>query len=891
MEDQKRSSTSMVEMKSLTAALAAVLPAGPSSAVQSEPVQNLADRTSRDNREGVEGCLNALFELLEVYGLRSRNSDGNVRRAFARTADHWAMAADLLGEGGWMKWAKYKFAAYFHSQTTQLDRIVPCPVKDFQDSPSIIATGVVGRFANRLTRDPTHRNSFLASILQTKKGCPRPSKMIVEAGVKKACEALTTDRPPVGGGALVDWADIPLDGDLRVANNLSRSEVEAQLRRTVREIFGRAWYSNTDRQRPYFPSTSATYTSSRDRGGQLSDIRKVAESVGIKHHKVDGLAPSLVRFKHGTTEEYIGAPRTVMVADLTRLEDEFERLYDAVLEKAATEEQNVKPVGLAESLKVRVITKGPPATGFVLKPLQKFLWRTLKVHPSFELIGKPVSKWDIHNRMGAKLHDNEAYLSGDYSDATNQMAPWVSDCIVDELARVVQLRPEEHRLFKLALTGHVIDCDNVLKAQRWGQLMGSVVSFPVLCIANAALCRWSLEVTYDKIIDLANTTLMVNGDDCAFRTTKAGLEHWKRITAFAGLNPSIGKFFFSREFVQINSVNFMRKEESPLEESPSGKMRVCNFEMTPYVNLGLLVGLKRSGEKVGADAAADSPTSLGVRCRDLISCAPEGTRVQLLHRFIEHHRPLLNSIRLPWFVPEKWGGIGLPIVRDKTGRALYGGMTRLDRQAIARMREQPDKYPVGRLPAEAPWDVHKYIMQRMPSPKSWAPTKHDALRRSLPTPEREDSSRLVKESAVKEVNHGLMAGDDPNYDREYQRVYAALAVDSFFTVPTLQSSADVDSDRLRVLKRNEKAWDRAVHSGNLPPPLSITLVRSENQAKAIVPFTIHSHHTPSMARISRVIDGEWSEPPLSEDEFEDLGIQQDEREVVADWNPPEFIDW
>ncbi len=95
--------------------------------------------------------------------------------------------------------------------------------------------------------------------------------------------------------------------------------------------------------------------------------------------------------------------------------------------------------------------------------------------------------------------------------------------------------------------------------------MGSIVSFPILNIANAALCRLSLEESDHKRRKFRLTNqaypksgkiapLRVNGDDCLLRGHKTRLRvSWEENTAFAGLSSSIGKTYFSPIFCTINS--------------------------------------------------------------------------------------------------------------------------------------------------------------------------------------------------------------------------------------------------------------------------------------------------------------------------------------------------
>jgi len=790
----------------------------------------------------IDGCVAATFDLLEIFGMDRRNGQGpkseSVRRSYNQTLKHWRKASEELGEGGWMKFAKWKFAAFFFSHTSQVfpQDGPPCPLGVGRDCAGQLCCGSAGRFALRLVRSRLS-DEFLASILQVKKGCPRPGKKLVEAQVQKSKAALTTKQPSKPVTWLRDWAEVDEKFPVNVPLVNSRENHEEQLRRTVDEIVDVYLAQHPDgycaksRYDLFFPSTSASSTNTVDEGGAYMDIHELAQSEGLVHDlkfhpgRISKPHPPVkVHYRTSEEEEHIGAPRVRIQADMTDLEATFGDFYERTMKRAIKETPSVTPVGLAESLKVRVITKGPAYTGFVLKSIQKFLWKMLRSHPVFALIGKPVDRWEILNRLGMKLPDDEFYLSGDYSAATDNLAPWVSESIARRLSLRLGFTSDEETLFVRALTQHVFyDDQKVALPQQWGQLMGSVVSFPVLCIANAAMCRWSIEVAFQKVLSLKQTTLMINGDDCAFRTTKLGLQVWKEITSFGGLSPSVGKFFASRSFVQINSTNFIRLEVPLFAEDPvTGKRREMPFSQTPYVNLGLLYGLKRSGEVVGVDSVVSDTSSLGSRASELLKCCPPELTMNLYKIFLLHHKKVLQhvspshkapgitsgsrSVRMqgttvPWYMPESWGGVGLPIIQGTKHVP-----TDLDRRVAARLQERPDQFPVSRPPVDAMWTTHKNILKRLP------------------------------EGQLSSAPHDVEV---------YNRVYRGLAVEQLFQNVQVMRSEDemvsASKRRLQLLRRNEKSWNNARrNSGGLPPPLSIATIISSSPPKLVPVMDVSS---------------------------------------------------
>jgi hypothetical protein len=276
--------------------------------------------------------------------------------------------------------------------------------------------------------------------------------------------------------------------------------------------------------------------------------------------------------------------------------------------------------------------------------------------------------------------------------------------------------------------------------------------------------------------------LLINGDDCLFRIPEHGQRIWEEICSFGGLKPSIGKFYCSREFVQINSTNYLRRDEPLMVKYDNAAgQRLQYFSLVKYVNMGLMYGLKRSGGKTSAtDQSAED--GIGSRCRDLIASCPDHLRVIVMEKFLRHHKKTLDTVRVPYYIPESYGGLGLPPLRDASGAWIERrSPSKLDRRILMRILEDPKKYPVGRTPAATPWKLHQRVMKRLP--------KHEVF--------------------------------DPSEEeyRNYQSLYSLLTVESLF----VEKFDDIysEDDRHGCLRRNERSWKRAERSENLPPPCSV----------------------------------------------------------------------
>jgi hypothetical protein len=89
--------------------------------------------------------------------------------------------------------------------------------------------------------------------------------------------------------------------------------------------------------------------------------------------------------------------------------------------------------------------------------------------------------------------------------------------------------------------------------QNTGQLMGSPLSFPLLCAINF-ICYWlSIEEYTGAIIKLEECPVRVNGDDIIFRSNTEHYAIWKRYISEVGFTLSLGKNYIHSTILTINS--------------------------------------------------------------------------------------------------------------------------------------------------------------------------------------------------------------------------------------------------------------------------------------------------------------------------------------------------
>jgi hypothetical protein len=615
------------------------------------------------------GSLHSLILLCETYGFKPIGKEDFL--LYPDTLNHWQLCSV---ECSWMKFLKYKIASFFsyHGGHAPL----PKPFKA-DDNPAHICGGRLGRFMHKLAVS-RRSDSFLQSILYSKGGMPRPGKLEVEEGVRKTFKLITTKQAE---------PQISLYG-------ISKERVLLEIRRTARDVINGKKFTPIMQYSPNAPSFNANYTDARSVLGTFGTMVKknlisdpdpemqwnlsglVLDMLGntpdqdatesmFKNRPLD-LSSSFTRDLSDEQYSKIGDIDDFSLSShiFSQLNSTYRRVYTQMLLLANKEDARVILVGLAEALKIRTISKGPASTYFVLKPLQQFLWSCVEKSSCATFIGTPITSELLSNVFKNKKFFNplagDKILSADYSDATNNIDPDASFAALDEMCLAAGVSEELSLLGKKALTGHyVFDPDlrgkgdksvgdQAYSRQEWGQLMGSPMSFPVLCVINLAVYRLSMELCAGHKIALKDAALSVNGDDAVLGGGEMLEEIWSTTCALIGLVPSVGKVYFHKTYLNMNSAGF-RMDPVTL-----------NCTRIKHVNMGLMMGLGRSAPMNGGppDIYADVG-NYGVQLHDLIATCPTGME-RVCHEMFIRLRPLLKKIRVPWYVPKEYGGLGFP---------------------------------------------------------------------------------------------------------------------------------------------------------------------------------------------------------------------------------------
>lgn len=413
--------------------------------------------------------------------------------------------------------------------------------------------------------------------------------------------------------------------------------------------------------------------------------------------------------------------------------------------------------------------------------------------PVFELIGETISSRSVMDVVN-DIQPGEKPLSGDYSDATNQIESWVCNEITDELQDTIELTKDERIMVDRSLTEHIMELRDEsgrveidVKQQTNGQLMGSILSFLWLCIANVTLVRMSVERSRDEEIKLEDLKAKINGDDCLFNVNKLGKSCWEHWGGLMGLNPSVGKVFYTTEFVTLNS-----------------RMYTLDGNEVEFISLGLLYGTAKS-VRLGMNKAKmqfEGIEDIGVRNYWLMQACPKDRRVVVQKEFIHRNEELLKNKLLSgidWFMPTWSGGLGLcDVASDGTIlNPIYPGI-------IGNPKPQYDddflptgtyKQFIDRCNDRSQHYKSRCALYNMVT--NWSKTKFRPMAwSSMKLPENLNMYNIVQSRLPSKPAEKLVFGDKPIEGNVYDKVFGLFTLEAYFTNEDVHDKIKGDFARL-----------------------------------------------------------------------------------------------
>jgi hypothetical protein len=208
-----------------------------------------------------------------------------------------------------------------------------------------------------------------------------------------------------------------------------------------------------------------------------------------------------------------------------------------------------------EALVVQSAGKPRPLTKFehtalFLKPLHKTIYQWLS-KKTWLLRGDPTAS-ALHR---AGFREGLGVLtSGDYKSATDNLPIEVMESSLRVLLDNAVIIPQN--IIKRAMGA----CRPLLRYEdeefelKKGQMMGSYLSFPFLCLQNYLAFRWSMRGERRRI------PVLINGDDILFQSSPAASSRWMEVVGGLGLQVERTKTSVSSRFGSLNSTLFEWKD-------------------------------------------------------------------------------------------------------------------------------------------------------------------------------------------------------------------------------------------------------------------------------------------------------------------------------------------
>lgn len=453
---------------------------------------------------------------------------------------------------------------------------------------------------------------FCHDLQETKRGCPVVPSDFVEEALRKHQKALSKpfDHPVGGEIEEILYGDsrprVPCPGSFGLRSHITESRLLAELPR-VMEFLNPAFFpgrklSPRDWVKCYPASTKACFENFSVLGGSREYLRTlIFEEFGLTV-----LSSGL----HTMYETRTDGAKEIRTAVLVPDRDIMTFLWEKETIREGPCYSQVKEI--LEPLKVRVITKSNALPQYLSIPVQKALHGALRKRKIFQLLNEPISGLLINDFVDRNRDQEGAWNSGDYKGATDGLSQEISEIVARSVIGHIApwMSPKELHVLLRNLVGQKIKYvyhdeygipEEVIIDQANGQLMGSILSFPVLCLVNYLTYFFSVSplfLEYERYVlglrgaltslELDRELVLINGDDILFKSSDSEYSRWEKTLSFFGFTLSVGKNLRSEKFLMINSCLFTRTG-SLLQTEDHNPKRDFFIEAT-YPNLGLLKG-------------------------------------------------------------------------------------------------------------------------------------------------------------------------------------------------------------------------------------------------------------------------------------------------------------
>jgi len=571
-----------------------------------------------------------------------------------------ALLDNASDESVWLARVKY---VYTYPLAKYLRNPLP-PSPDVAFKPS---GGLRGWMKSRLNPDVENTNVHLwYSWFQCKRSTLPLSDDVVEKNYDKHLLTLTK-----------------LDkGDDQVIHDIFRDRTFVKVLWELRSAVTDAFSASAPLEE-WMPSANACFENTRGGGGQQAELSGMVGLFSLSKEGKKSIYESSYPLSGTDFHSIIYRP-WVFTRDGIKINFHQERRYPYGVDEWSQLNQLAKDLDLSKPLnctiqavlepnKVRIISKGNALPYYSCRPLQRAIHGSMRDLAPFRLIGRPFCPTDLIG-LSEKASKTDQWFSVDYSAATDGLSWKYSGKI---LRFLLQDLPQYYQDLAMQVLGpHALHYPvaggrgaiELRGMQQNGQLMGSILSFPILCLANFGVyCLATRDIHRDWTIEERLNHVLINGDDMVYAAPPSSWDGLVRIAASVGLEMSVGKAYVHRSYANINSVSVIL----PLhKEGPHRSPVKVN-----YLNTGLFFGQHKiqggtDHGKSQAHMGQDPSQGLVVNLNTILAGSRPGMEGELLKMFLSYHsQEISREIRSrtysgSWhnrnlFIPLELGGMGV----------------------------------------------------------------------------------------------------------------------------------------------------------------------------------------------------------------------------------------
>jgi len=211
-------------------------------------------------------------------------------------------------------------------------------------------------------------------------------------------------------------------------------------------------------------------------------------------------------------------------------------------------DRSAKMIVVQSAGKPRALTKFSPDT-LCLRPLHKAVYD--KISREKWLNRGDVTTEGLRN-AGFRRVEGEFLTSGDYKSATDNLSLEVAEVILQSLLSTAVSVPESVKKAAIGiLRPNLFSLEHGIDfTPTRGQMMGSYLSFPLLCLQNYIAFAWA--GGEDK-------PCLINGDDILFQSSPEFSREWMDTVKHLGLEVEETKTSVSESYGTLNSTLIVRK--------------------------------------------------------------------------------------------------------------------------------------------------------------------------------------------------------------------------------------------------------------------------------------------------------------------------------------------